>query len=80
MIHSFLQVDSSIDPGLIKAFEILLLIAAVIASIYICRAIFSIGTIVRNAKAQTGLLIDIARKLGVAEEDIKKQSDIAEEP
>jgi hypothetical protein len=57
---------------------IVYIILALIGIVF-TRAIFSIGTIVRNLKAQTYLLSFIARKMDVPEYDILKQIRKAED-
>lgn len=53
------------------AVYIILSIVAFIIAIFITRAIFSIGTIVNNLRAQTRLLMKIAEKQGVSKDDLE---------
>ena len=51
---------------------ILLYSIGFVIAILITRAVFSIGAIVRNLKAQTALLSKIAEKQGLTKEEIHK--------
>lgn len=59
------------DPPFPTGLLVFLIIIGTILSIFIARAIFSIPTIVKNLRAQTKLLNEIARAQGVDDETIR---------
>lgn len=63
--------NNSTDNGTIFLLFFLAYAALFVAIIFITRAIFNIPTIVKNLKAQTSLLVQIAKKEGVNAEEIK---------
>ena len=67
-----------IEDWLDKPLNLLVIIVVFILSILITRAIFSIPKILRYNKAQTLLLIKIARQQGVSERELEIIIDVVE--
>ena len=67
-----------IDNWLDKPLNLLVIIVVFILSIIVTRAIFSIPKILRYNKAQTLLLIKIARQQGVTEQELDTIIDVVE--